>query len=763
MTAMEKLAEKLATLAGTSAAVSVVGTVVGPAPDQAGHIEVDLGDGTRIIPGDAEEGETVLVEVAGNQARRAAIDLAAIAQKAADNAAAVAYTAQASANGKGRNLYCHAADLAGYEPFTEYDTWFDPDNRFRMHHWTGGVWEAALFGGEALGQAAITAGSGIIGEAAIGSAQISALDAGKISTGLMSALITLSGVIQTAESGARVLISDEGIFLFNADGDPVVAISTLGDAIFRGVATLSELDATGPVSLSDPGNVMQPGSVLTLQAGLQAPSTIPTVTNTWPSVVMKNSAGQEYSDGHVLGRLSNGHIVYDPVDTFQTYGKISIHTSTGAWVRDVEFNEGSAWLMSWGGGIIVNDHLVYVVIDDDEKLPFKYRLAAVNLTTGYITSYWGTGSNWELSGSIGTNAWDNGTRLIIQESKTKLLIHTFTWSGDNFTTSVTTKTVDLGGRTLLARSNLDLGVDSLFAAGSSTQIDCYTYSTGAANPAGSFHSPVATSTVERVGWYGGFVWVSSGTKVYTLDGYRNGSGLTIPLRVQHALYDSVGTGHESAGGPITSFAHKQRARIKLSAPGWVPDTSGVDTPNQLRWYAGLSTGSLYAQGNNAAGSIELQTLTLSGTTPRTTSNFPDSTPSEIRSANGELVLRADGSGAIPATMISGVVLSTNYGTLSGSGGDVNGGYEKHPNGRLTCWVRCRVTPTANAYTKRTWTFPVAFAELPVVTVTPEAGTTTVTGTPADALSLTDVGIGVVRSNTTATYILAVATGFWKAP
>lgn len=113
------------------------------------------------------------------------------------------------------------------------------------------------------------------------------------------------------------------------------------------------------------------------------------------------------------------------------------------------------------------------------------------------------------------------------------------------------------------------------------------------------------------------------------------------------------------------------------------------------------------------------------------------------------------------------VSNTNYGALSGSGGTTTGGYEKKANGRLTCWIRCRITPTASANTSRTWTFPVPFVAQPSVVATASTSATTVQGayvasedTVAGGLFVSSQ-IAIVRSNTTDTYVNAIAEGCWR--
>lgn len=126
-----------------------------------------------------------------------------------------------------------------------------------------------------------------------------------------------------------------------------------------------------------------------------------------------------------------------------------------------------------------------------------------------------------------------------------------------------------------------------------------------------------------------------------------------------------------------------------------------------------------------------------------------------------------GGRAVPDPYVPPVdVLSTSYGTLSDAGthgGTTVGGYEKKANGRLTCWIRCRIVPVANNYTTRAWTFPVEFAAVPAVVASPDTTATTVQLTSASGPSTSACNLGIVRTNTTGTYLHAVAEGFWDEP
>ena len=106
-------------------------------------------------------------------------------------------------------------------------------------------------------------------------------------------------------------------------------------------------------------------------------------------------------------------------------------------------------------------------------------------------------------------------------------------------------------------------------------------------------------------------------------------------------------------------------------------------------------------------------------------------------------------------------VSTNYGTLSGTGGTSSGGYEMRADGLLRCWVRCVIQSTSGQFSFRLWTFPVPFITLPAVSVTASTTATAVQNAQVGEESLTSARIGMVRSTDQATYVMAQALGFWR--
>lgn len=73
-----------------------------------------------------------------------------------------------------------------------------------------------------------------IANLSIGNAQINDLDVGKVTSGILTATITLSGQIATASSGARFGMSSAEFFAFNSGGTKTVSITNAGAVSVQG-------------------------------------------------------------------------------------------------------------------------------------------------------------------------------------------------------------------------------------------------------------------------------------------------------------------------------------------------------------------------------------------------------------------------------------------------------------------------------------------------------------------------------------------------
>lgn len=189
----------------------------------------------------------------------------AAATEAAQSAQSAAQTAQQSADGKNTIWYTNAAPSGTH---VVNDVWFNTANGYSPSYWTGTAWAPGLFGTGAIGGGAVgsnqlangavgtpqiqngavgttqlqyaSIGTAQIQDAAITSAKIAYLDAGKITTGTLSAISIYGSTIQgsslaTGSSGSYVTIGAmyggavDSVTFWN-NGTEVGQLSTLGSS-----------------------------------------------------------------------------------------------------------------------------------------------------------------------------------------------------------------------------------------------------------------------------------------------------------------------------------------------------------------------------------------------------------------------------------------------------------------------------------------------------------------------------------------------------
>ncbi|VYU53912.1 Uncharacterised protein [Eubacterium limosum] len=157
----------------------------------------------------------------------------------ADQAKKAADTAQTSADGKNTVFYQTAQP-----PTTGRktgDTWFDTDDGNRIYRWDGSKWAAAQLGTNAITNAAIT--NALIADATIQSAKIAALDAAKITTGILSADRIAANAITAGKIAANAVTAST-IVAGAVTLDKLAANSVNASKIVAGSITAAQLAAS---------------------------------------------------------------------------------------------------------------------------------------------------------------------------------------------------------------------------------------------------------------------------------------------------------------------------------------------------------------------------------------------------------------------------------------------------------------------------------------------------------------------------------------
>ncbi len=523
------------------------------------------------------------------------------------------------------------------------------------------VWEIRTLDASA----AITAGtvvSSLIGAEAIRAYHIAAgeITADKIGAGLLSAQITLSGIIRTAETGKRVTLDATGITLYDENDTPITFINTDGESVFTGTVSATTLTVSGRMELQSDSNVLIPGAVLTLNSGIVQPANPPTITNYWPVIATLTDAnGAAISPTAIYRDTAGNWWSLNP-----TYAGLILrnHDATGA--------QMAFWRLEKPDWIDFQDTAL-AVGPGPEILgqSYQYLYMLTHLSGGYLSLFRtairhdreylylndingqaGFDSTWAAAGGM-RMAFDGSDLVIGYKSSSnnretfrsvyilgewtdtpELSVTTVTNSAAYASTSPTPKGFAVGTFDRDQRHYL-YGSDSIFRIAR--------HAGGLDIPTGAFPPPstnIIGAGYGTFGAYTGFWSADAAGRVYSHGGlfWSDDSSLTRQIRAGYAYRNPAP--YESKLSPEATLASKKRAHIRVSVPGWTPG----DPISQLRFYTAITTGTQYAQGDNANGFINLTSPATSGSTPQTHSTFPTATPSKITNSDGTMHLKGDG-------------------------------------------------------------------------------------------------------------------------
>lgn len=187
----------------------------------------------------------------------------------------------------------------------------------------------------ALAGLATDVADGIITETKIADGAISTpkLQAGSVTAQVLAATIVLASLIKTADTGRRIEIDIDGIRLYDTDESLLVRIPTNGDPVYvKGQVTADSL--ISQVAASFRGTVDFAGdSVATLQSGIAAPSTVPTLTTSVDSLTLTGTGLPTSALGLTYDATAGTFLVAtDPSTGYVAY---EYNATTGAFVRRI--------------------------------------------------------------------------------------------------------------------------------------------------------------------------------------------------------------------------------------------------------------------------------------------------------------------------------------------------------------------------------------------------------------------------------------------
>ena len=319
-----------------------------------GDIWVDTDDGNHLYiwTGTWESKRDTTIAAADAKAVQALADAAA-ATAAASAAAGTASTALTAANGK--NKITHADFAPTNEANTAGDTWF-------VHAAVGepnaGALLAQYAGQGGTTWVASTISHQLIGSVDLGTATVGKLAANYIESGVLDAAIALAGyIIAGNPAGARVVLDDDGIRQYAADGNILVNIPNDPDvpAQFEGAIIADSMTVLNNFTLRGVANEVAKGAELRVAGGTTAPGSAPSIAVGYETYDPARW-GYLFVPSGVHGNVDNSADVIG-VTTFFGYGQMLGKTGKNYTFPEVTDNAGTKRSIHGNFGNAVGVHI----------------------------------------------------------------------------------------------------------------------------------------------------------------------------------------------------------------------------------------------------------------------------------------------------------------------------------------------------------------------------------------------------------------------
>jgi hypothetical protein len=490
-----------------------------------------------------------------------------------------------------------------------------------------------------------------------------AITADKITAGIMTAAVTLSGYIGSDTKGAATqhweadadgirLIGPSGQLLAELPTDPIKPVKVVGDLT---AGSLESASATlhGLTSLDV-------GATFEVSSSLSNPVSAPSVVHSAESMTFAATApagekgiGLGWDGTNFTYLQSEG---YPPQSQQQVFYKVN---TSGAIVSSVLLDTSGldgdqvlyslVKLGSWWYGI-GGFTPKWVIFADVAGSP------APTPTTIASFAQWRGWYREPMIATNGTNLW------VCQSNRTgsggapndKMWVGFYSVSGSAAPTFLSNVTTDIdlseGSPVAFCVNDSDLAATRYWIQSGGGGVRVRSFTTGG----------LVQNSEE---WYtssaadGGIIWDgtqfrSRNSSQRTLSKYtnfRSANGPTTAFALAYTWYDSAGTTHETALSPRKLATLNSRWRVSVSWPT-IPGAGGADDPNSIRLYmttSGTDPGGLWSsyfiQGTTFSG-VQTYLTAFSSTTagPGSVTAFPTSIPSTISAENGAWFLRGDG-------------------------------------------------------------------------------------------------------------------------
>ncbi len=554
---------------------------------------------------------------------------------------------------------------------------------------------------------------GAVGDAQIGNLSANKITTGQLGAGIVDAIQIKASQITSGTSQADVQIA--GTFYSLADAgqvsihggtikvlDEVGGEQTVlapGDSVFRGTADLETASVSEALQITNGATVtLEAGTHMVLSGGVLPPSTAPTAASAWPMVQMgADPYGQAANPGGAC-RAADGsiHTITAPDGwgntAYSTYSAAGVYAGTHVVFNDV----GEPYSIQGGTQAFWRRPADITILGGDIYLLMEIGIGTYNQESEHFTAPSAPSSYTIVRASDGETLASVVTYSAVKAART---VDGYTPPRvrlDSDGTYLVTGWVDasskevykqwsIAGALIATRTNTAAGTGYAPWAISAAKVDvatgspasggtlCYLQAEGAQGRVrytrhdtsvylgvGAEWAQASPTTI-ALGVHAGVFWsIDTAGRLYTHDGaVWTDTGHSRTGYACHTWYDSIGTVHETDPGPARSVTLAKRARYQVTTTAIPASAGGADAVNSARIYVGASLSTMYLQTNTAGQSYSTASTstyaawassgTLS-TAPKTP--FPATSLSSIESANGAIAIRSDGTGSIPAGLLT---------------------------------------------------------------------------------------------------------------
>lgn len=553
-----------------------------------------------------------------------------------------------------------------------------------------------------------------------GSVTTPKLAAGSVSADKMAALLVLASTLTTAESGARIVLDQDGFRVYDASDSLLVNMPSDGSEVFiNAQMQASSIEILASI-IRGTGNSMAIGSVMSLAASQADPQAAPTLAQTWDKISLPVTAEDEDATHYDRAGLE-----YDAAGGSGGATKVfyTMARTPGGYVKLVELkasdrtlNRASSELISYVGSLntfsvcrLGTKLFVIGYASDTQWRIWQFTRSTLALDTG---AYFPSGG-WPYTYPNHPKICSDGTNLFVVDKDTGT--NTIKWNKYDSTFTKVGSTIDTtynpGANYTVGdcfAGNADFGAARIIVSSMNAgQVDTFT-TTGSRQVNEQF--PTFASAC------GGLTYgdaLGDGARFWSMNDL-NGSVASVVIKhstwtwttvspiywVAYSWYDSAGTTHESLVGPRASITMGRR-KIMVVTGAAVP-VGGADDPDNRRIYmapnaTAPATTALKLQTTVSTTSANVSTYASGGAAPSTSNTFPSGSAAELKSSGGTWSLKGDGTlvlGAVAWKYVPAyTALFINSTTASTIGVTLSSALTGVPAGAVAAQVRLRCSST----------------------------------------------------------------------